>query len=487
MNTPAARATLLILLGTIFHLLYSTHLELVGDEAYYWLWSRHPDICYLDKGPMIAWLVAASTSLFSQSVFAIRLPAVLCASGTSVCLFLLGRRMFSDRVGYYAVALGFAAPLFAVGATLMTIDTVYILFWSWAALQFWKAKDSTRILPWVWTGVLVGCGLLSKYTAALELVCFALFCIYHRPARLHFLRPTFWSMVLVAGCFLLPAIVWNHAHGWPTLVWLWQRGDMAHGFSFRPLFAIRFLWEQAAVISPLLFIGILIAALGLITQRRRQAAYLFAGVLFFVPFLIYLAESFHYAEPPNWAAAAYIGGFLLVTAQVFDPLEAKWKRAAFGVAIGMAVLQTSLLLETRWLHLSHRNDPLDRARGSRNLAQIVEQWRVRSSADFVVADNYMTASLLSFYLPNHREVGVPPADYPLNQLEVWRLTQKMPTDKAALIVCKRKGLSEALREYFQCVELARFELNDGDRVLGSYAIFLGRVRPGKAATLAAPP
>ena len=56
--SPYARWVAVILLGgTVFRLWYSTHLELVGDEAYYWLWSRHPDICYLDKGPVIAWLI----------------------------------------------------------------------------------------------------------------------------------------------------------------------------------------------------------------------------------------------------------------------------------------------------------------------------------------------------------------------------------------------------------------------------------------------
>ena len=50
-------AGLLVVL-TAFRLWYSTHLELVGDEAYYWLWSRHLDLCYLDKGPAIAWIIA---------------------------------------------------------------------------------------------------------------------------------------------------------------------------------------------------------------------------------------------------------------------------------------------------------------------------------------------------------------------------------------------------------------------------------------------
>jgi len=95
---PAALA--LIVLGTAFHLLYSTHLELVGDEAYYWLWSRHPDICYLDKGPMIAWLIWAGTALFGQTVFGVRFFAVLLAGGTGLAMLLLTRRLFSDRAAF---------------------------------------------------------------------------------------------------------------------------------------------------------------------------------------------------------------------------------------------------------------------------------------------------------------------------------------------------------------------------------------------------
>src|SRR5215467_10597835 len=91
------RGLWLIAFGTVLHLLYCTHLELVGDEAYYWLWSRHPDICYLDKGPMIAWLIWLGTALFGQTVFGVRFFAVILASGTGLAILCLGRTLFSDR------------------------------------------------------------------------------------------------------------------------------------------------------------------------------------------------------------------------------------------------------------------------------------------------------------------------------------------------------------------------------------------------------
>ncbi len=252
-------AAAILVVGTIFRLWYSTHLELVGDEAYYWLWSRHPDFCYLDKGPVIAWFISAGTALFGQTVFGIRFFATLLALGTGAGIFLLGRRLFSDRVAFWAVVLAALTPLFAVGATLMTIDTVYIFFWTFAALTFWQAKDETRLSWWVLTGVLVGLSVLSKYTGAIELLSFAGFCAWHPPSRQHFRRTTFPVMLLVVALFLVPVLVWNWQHGFPTSHFLVHRGALDERTRIRPLEVLSFLAQQAGVISPLLFLGLLAA------------------------------------------------------------------------------------------------------------------------------------------------------------------------------------------------------------------------------------
>ena len=211
-SRDARLALTLLFLVTLFRLWFSTRLELVGDEAYYWLWSRHLDYCYLDKGPMIAWAIRAGTLLFGSTVFGVRFFAVLAAAGTGWGIFLLARRLFDDRTALWALCLALVVPLFAVGATLMTIDTLHVLFWTWAAYAFWRARDSERLFPWVLTGVLIGAGILSKYTALAELFSFALFCAWNPADRRHLRRPGFWLMVGVALLFLLPAYVWNVQH-----------------------------------------------------------------------------------------------------------------------------------------------------------------------------------------------------------------------------------------------------------------------------------
>lgn len=471
----------LIAIATLFHLAYSTHLELVGDEAYYWLWSRHPDICYLDKGPMIAWLIWVGTALFGQTVFGVRFFAVVIAAGTGVAMFLLARRLFSDRAAFWSVVVASVVPLFAVGASLMTIDTVHVFFWAWAALAFWHAKDQSRLGPWILTGALVGLGLLSKYTAVVELISFAAFCLWDRPSRAHLRRATFCSMVVTALLFLLPAIIWNYRHHWPTSDWLLQRGGLDRGGeTFHPTFLFVFLGEQAGVISPLIFIGLI----GLFFQawpwQKTQPATGYVALLFLPLFWIYLLLGLRYHGPPNWTAAAYIGGFVLLAAKWSDLAgQNRWARWASIAALVLAFFESAVLLETRWLNLPHRLDLLDRARGSRSLAAAVVRAQQTTGARFVIADNYMTAALLAFYLPGQPETFVPITGRPLNQLELWpNYDQRYPKENALIVGKKSTNPKSFVGQSFgKFVRLGTFEAIDGQRVVGTYYLFLGKRRP----------
>ena len=473
---------------TAFRLWYSTHLELVGDEAYYWLWSRRLDLCYLDKGPAIAWVIAAGTALFGQTVFGVRFFAVILASTTGLGIFLLARRLFSDRVGFWAVVLAALTPLFAVGATLMTIDTIYVFFWTFAALAFWRAKDETRLGYWVLTGALVGMGILAKYTAAMELVCFAAFCAWHSPSRKHLRRPTFALMVVMAGLFLLPLVIWNWSHGWPTSRFLLHRGAWDEQTRFRPFAALTFLGGQAGVISPLLFLGLLAAVCRpkLARTPRVETGYL---VALFVPlFLFYVVVSFQQTGQANWAAAAYIGGLILVAAK-WDQLirvsrRARWFAAA---ALGLAFIETVILHETSWLHLPPRIDILDRARGSRDLAAKVAALQAKTGAQFVIANKYMTASLLSFYLPGQPRSYMPVSSPPFNQLVLWPTYRQERSSENALFVSDSNQVPSSLREDFYDVQPADdIHTMEGGRKVNRFYVFFCRRAPRPADAVSSP-
>ena len=56
-------SAVLLLAVNLFKLAVARCFPLIGDEAYYWLWSRRPALGYFDHPPMVAWLITLSTAV----------------------------------------------------------------------------------------------------------------------------------------------------------------------------------------------------------------------------------------------------------------------------------------------------------------------------------------------------------------------------------------------------------------------------------------
>src|SRR6266513_2111345 len=153
-------------------MLATTDLEF--DEAHYWMWSERLAPAYFSKGPGIAFVMRASTAVFGANEFGVRFFSPVLAAGTSLLLFYFARRLFSANAGLWAVLAVNTAPIFNIGAFLMTIDALSIFFWVTAMFTFWLALENVERFQgwWYWpiTGLLIGLGFLCKYTNALEIV-----------------------------------------------------------------------------------------------------------------------------------------------------------------------------------------------------------------------------------------------------------------------------------------------------------------------------
>jgi hypothetical protein len=200
-------------------------------------------------------------------------------------------------------------------------------------------------------------------------------------------------------------------------------------------------------------------------------------VALFVPlFLIYLVLSFQQAGQANWTAAAYIGGLILVAAK-WDQLI-RVNRRAWGLAtlaLGLAFVETAILHETSWLHLPPRIDILDRARGSRDLAAKVAALQAKTGAQFVVANKYMTASLLSFYLPGQPTTYMPVSSPPFNQIVLWPTYRQQHPSEEGLFVSDFNLVPSSLREDFADIEPAgEIQTTQGGRKVNQFYVFICR-------------
>src|SRR5207253_310209 len=113
---------LFIIALTAMRLSMLTTSDLEFDEAHYWMWSERLAPAYFSKGPGIAFVMRASTTIFGANEFGVRFFSPVLAAGTSLLLFYFARRLFSANAGLWAVLAVNTAPIFNIGALLMTSD-----------------------------------------------------------------------------------------------------------------------------------------------------------------------------------------------------------------------------------------------------------------------------------------------------------------------------------------------------------------------------
>lgn len=443
---------------TLFRLWFAPHLDLVGDEAHYWECGRSLDWNHYGKGPGAAFVIRVFTVLLGDHVWVLRLPAVLLSAGTGCLIFLLGRKLYSERVGLVAVVAASLMPLFAIGSILMTIDPLSVFFWAAAALSFWSAVQAGKKRFWILTGLWIGLGFQAKYTNAAELISFALFLLIV-PSKRKLLYSG--KMVLLLGTFVLlalPIVFWNAFYGWITAMHVFEGGDLNRGFQLNWGKFAGFWLLQAIVVSPLLFVLMLVGAIRPVSTKFRDEGKKYLLTLFWPLFLAYAWISFNKTANGNWTAPALVAGLLLGAGwavQKWDERKMVW-RWVIAVALLIGFVETALLHD--FLPLHFKNNPLDRAKGWADLAGEAEKVRKRIGADFVVADEYQTASLLSFYLPDQPRAFTPDWPQMMTQYSIWpSYREKFPNGSTGLYVAEQPNPLPPIARDFETV-----------RVVGTY-------------------
>ncbi|HBS27916.1 MAG TPA: hypothetical protein DEB06_00345, partial [Phycisphaerales bacterium] len=195
----------------------------------YWDWSRRPDLSYYSKGPGIAWLIALSTRVFSDSEWAIRLPAALSMGLAALACAAMVQRASprAPMAALHGAGVFLTIPAFHATALFMTIDPPLIACWTLAACCTYAMLDRAStgrpsIALWVALGLALGLGFLFKYTALLLIPGLAL-AWWNRRAEARPDARTPARAALALAVFILlasPVLLWNQRHGWPTVAHL---------------------------------------------------------------------------------------------------------------------------------------------------------------------------------------------------------------------------------------------------------------------------
>ena len=412
-------------------------IELSEDEAYQWLWSKHPALSYYSKPLLIACTQFLGTHLWGDNEFGVRFFSPVIAAVMSILVLRFMAREAGGRTAFILLLVMSATPLLALGSVVMTVDPLSVLFWTAAMLAGWRAAGpagTTR--QWLWAGLWMGLGFLSKYTNLFQFVCWGVFFLLWPAARRHLRRPGPWLALLIVVFCSLPVVIWNSQHHWITVAHVASDGQL--GEKWHRTYVGEFLLAEAGVLNPVFFAGALWAAIGFWRGGRRDPLQLYLFSMGAPLFLMFFALSFHSRVLANWIAPSIVPLFCLMA--VF--WAARWKRFAsflkpcLAIGIGAGIFAVVMAHDTQLLNkLVHRQLParldlLHRVRGWKEMAQIVGQARqdvaARGKPAFILCEHYGFTSQISFYLPEAKSrVSADPLVFycgtqkPDNQFYFW--------------------------------------------------------------------
>jgi 4-amino-4-deoxy-L-arabinose transferase-like glycosyltransferase len=177
-DTRVRRLSLLVVLLLPAALLYPTrgfHL-LEPDEGRYaqipkemlqngsWVVPTLQGEPYLDKPPLLYWLVAISYRVFGITPEAARLVPALCVHLTILAVYLVGRRSIGERAALWAALLLSVAPGFVSVARLLLLDGLLVLCVTVSVLCGFEAVRTGTLKRgwWLAAAVASGLGFLTK-------------------------------------------------------------------------------------------------------------------------------------------------------------------------------------------------------------------------------------------------------------------------------------------------------------------------------------
>jgi dolichol-phosphate mannosyltransferase len=339
----------LVVYAVVLRLVYLGSVELMPEEAYYWNYSQHLALGYLDHPPMVAWLIRLGTAVFGQTEFGVRVGALCCGAITSLFVYKLARNIFGEAAALAALLLAQALPYFFLSGFLMTPDSPLAAAWAGSVYFLERALIGNRSRAWWLAGICLGLGMISKYSIALLIPVTTAFMLWDRKSRHWWRRPEPYIAALLAFAIFSPVLLWNSQHEWVSFAFQTSRR-----LAEAPQFALhKLIGSIIVLITPT---GLLAIAAALLTAsageeavedalRRRRLL----SIAILLPLSVFVAFSLRHEVKLDWTGALWTAALPLMGCTMISEAKIgafrRWIRAAW-----MPTIVTMLLICAAGLH-----------------------------------------------------------------------------------------------------------------------------------------
>ena len=137
-----------------------------------WLLPTMNGRVFAHKPPLTFWTMAAGMAVFGVNSVAARLPAVLSLAATGWLVFLLGRRLFSPRVGFWSSAILMSSVITMYMGSAAMVDAPLLAFISLAMWAHLKGlfHPGRWYLYWPVLALALGLSELTKHPVGMATV-----------------------------------------------------------------------------------------------------------------------------------------------------------------------------------------------------------------------------------------------------------------------------------------------------------------------------
>lgn len=288
------------LITLLLKLVVGAYLPLSPDEGYYWIWSHHLQLSYLDHPPFVAWLLYLGHAFESVGQL-VRAPTILMGHATMAIWYLILKDRFPWEKFKLWYALAFVSPLIGFGSLLGTPDVGHVFFWSLAIYFFRKTLATQKLSQYAWFGLALGLGFCAKYHIVLFVpIALAYLVIERRWREVSVKGLLVTAMSGLIGC--LPVLIWNFQNDFVSFKYQLNHGLGSAEWS--PDWTSGYVIAEILLLCPWIFYSAL--------KSRPEKEYKILHYLAWGPFLFFAFSSFKGAVELNWPIAAFPSAFALI-------------------------------------------------------------------------------------------------------------------------------------------------------------------------------
>jgi MFS family permease len=198
---------------TLVHLFTNGRYGFHRDELQFLSDARHLDWGFVAYPPLTPFLERIGLSLFGLSLVGLRLFSVLAQATVIVVTGLMARELGGNRLAQATAALAVAlSPLPLFQGTEFQYSSFDYLWWVLIAYFTIRLLKSENPRWWMAIGVVVGLGLLTKYSI-LFFIAGILGGVVLSRARRYLMSGWFWGGIALALVMFLPNFLWQVQHG----------------------------------------------------------------------------------------------------------------------------------------------------------------------------------------------------------------------------------------------------------------------------------